>query len=149
MQISINAPGWGSVDLSRFTHYPSETWLFLSQRERWIIDNCGVILTVIIHWLGPPLFLPRCSEPTLAIWSERLAKTPYQKNTMPTLGLVSVIYRLQIQTSYQLSYPGPYGQMKTCLKDINGFLKETTLFYIKISLQFKDNTLQDPDVMGF
>jgi len=33
-------------------------------RERCIFDNCGVILTLIIHWLSPSLFLPRCSEAT-------------------------------------------------------------------------------------
>ena len=31
-----------------------------------------MILTLIGHCLGPPLFLMQCSEVTLAIWSERL-----------------------------------------------------------------------------
>ena len=52
--------------------------LLLTKRERWIFYNRGVILT-LIHGLGPPWFLVWWSEPTLAIWSERLTKGPYQK----------------------------------------------------------------------
>jgi len=58
---------------------PAEMRLLLARRERWIFKNRGVILTLIVHWLGPPLFLPWCSEATLAIWSEGLAQGPYQK----------------------------------------------------------------------
>jgi len=61
---------------------PSEIWLRLTKRERWIFSNRVVILTLIIHWLGLPLFLPRRSEATLATWSEGLDKGPYQKNTL-------------------------------------------------------------------
>ena len=71
---------------------PAEIWLFLSKRKRCMFNNCGVILTLIIHWLDPPLFLPWCSEAMLPSWSERLAKGPYQRNTPPI-----VICRLQIQ----------------------------------------------------
>jgi len=89
--VNINAPGWGSVSKS-----PAETPLLLLKRERYIFNNCGMILALFIHWLGPP-FLPWCSEAMLAIWSERLAKGPYQKNTPLAVGLEPVIYRLQIQ----------------------------------------------------
>ena len=78
---------------------PAETRLLLSERERWIFNNRRVSLTLIIHWLGPASFLPRYFEAPLAIWSERLAKGPYQKNTPGS--------RLQIRAFYQLIYPGP------------------------------------------
>jgi len=98
--VSTIAPGWGvsqpkSVYISPAhkpdNTSPAETRLLLSRRERWIFNNRGVILTLIIHWLGPPLFLPRCSEAKLAIWSERLAKGPYQTNTPPTVRLKPAI----------------------------------------------------------
>jgi len=54
----------------------SALWLLFSRRESWIFNNCGVTLT-LIHWLGPPSVLPWWSEPTLATWSEGLAKDPY------------------------------------------------------------------------
>ena len=47
--------------------------------------------------VGTSIFLAWRSEPTLAIWSERLAKGPYQKNTPPAVGLEAAILRLQIQ----------------------------------------------------
>ena len=47
--------------------------------------------------VGTSIFLVWWSEPTLAIWSERLAKGPYQKNTPPAVGLEPAILRLQIQ----------------------------------------------------
>jgi len=72
---------------------PAEIWLLLTRRERWVSN----ILTLIIHWLGPPLFLPWWSEHTRAIWSERLAIDPYQKNTPPTVRLEPAIYRFQIR----------------------------------------------------
>ena len=53
-----------------------------------------MILTLIIH------------EATLRILSERLAKGPYLKNTLPAVGLEPMIFRLQIRASNQLSYPG-------------------------------------------
>ena len=55
----------------------------------------------------PPLFLPRCSKPTLAIWSERLAKGLYQKNIPMAVRLKPVVHVSQIQAFYQLSHPGP------------------------------------------
>jgi len=64
-----------------------------------------VILTLIIHCLGPPLFLSWCSEATLAIWSERLAKGPYQTNFPPTVRLEPAIFKLQVQALSQPSYP--------------------------------------------
>jgi len=59
--------------------YTSPAEIRLLRNERWIFNNCEVILTLIIHWLAPPLLLPWCFEATLAIWSERLAKGSYQK----------------------------------------------------------------------
>jgi len=51
------------------------------KRERWIFDNCEVILTPI-HWLGTPLYLPRCFIATLVICNEpSLAKGQYHKDT--------------------------------------------------------------------
>jgi len=65
----------------------------LNEKGRWIFNNCGVMSTLIIHWLGSPLFFPWCSEATLAIWSARLAKGPYYKNTPPAMKLEPVILR--------------------------------------------------------
>jgi len=65
------------------------------------------MLTLIIHWLGSPLYLPWCSEATLVIWSERLAKGLYQTNTSSAVILKPPIYRLQVRAFYQLSYLGP------------------------------------------
>jgi len=56
-----------------------------------------MIVTLIIHWLGPPLFLLWCSKPAVAIWSQGLAIGLNQKNT----------HEIQIWVVYQLSYPGP------------------------------------------
>jgi len=66
---------------------------------------CTVILS-LIHWLGPPLFLQRCFEPTLEARTERLAKGPYQENIQPAVRLEPAIHRLQIQAFYQSIYPG-------------------------------------------
>ena len=84
------APGWGSVNLSQFTRHPPISQIthhppklgdsYQKGRGR-SLNNRGVTLTLIIHWSGPQLFSPWLSEPTLAIWSERLAKGSYQKNT--------------------------------------------------------------------
>jgi len=99
--------GWGSVSLSQFFTSRDEIRLLLTRRERWIFNIPGVILTLITHWLGPPLCLPWCSKTTLAIWSERLAKDPYQKNTLSSVRLKPAILRRQIQAFYQMSYPAP------------------------------------------
>jgi len=73
--------------------------LLLMARER-------LILTIIIPQLGPLSFLPRCFEATLEIWSERLAKTPYQKRTYPQRG--SNLRSVDCKSGfYQPSYPGP------------------------------------------
>jgi len=58
----------------------------------------------------PLIFLVWWSEPTLAIWSERLAKGPYRKNTPPAVGLESAILRLQIQafTNWAILAPSFY-----------------------------------------
>jgi len=67
VRVSINAPGWGVSQPKSVYTSPAETRLLLSRRERWIFNNGEVILTLVIHWLRPPLFLLWCSEATLAI----------------------------------------------------------------------------------
>jgi len=57
-------------------------WLLLTREERWSSDNRVVILTLIIHWLGPPLTLPWSSTAMLAVYSGRLAKGPYQESSL-------------------------------------------------------------------
>jgi len=44
----------------------------------------------------------------LVVWSERLAKGPYQQNNLAAR-LEPAILKMQIQAFYQLSYPPPYG----------------------------------------
>jgi len=44
-----------------------------------------------------PYSLAGCSKATLVIWSERLAKSPYQKNTPPAVKPEPAIHRLQIR----------------------------------------------------
>ena len=74
--------GWGVSQPKPFIYtLPAEIRLLLMRRERWILGNCEVSLTLIIHWLGPPLFFPWYSEATLAIWSKGLPKGSYQENT--------------------------------------------------------------------
>ena len=105
-RVSINTPGWGSVNLSRFTRHPPKFGYSYRKGRGGSWNNCEVILTLIIHWLGHPLFLLRCSEATLVIWSERLAKGPYQKNTPSAVRLEPVIYRLQTDSlSYDIKLP--------------------------------------------
>jgi len=65
-----------------------------------------VISTLTIHWLGPPLFLPWCSQAKLAIWSERLAKGPYQN---PASSEARTGNPQNANPSFlPLSYSGPY-----------------------------------------
>jgi len=73
-------------------------------------NNRGMILTLIIRWLRPPLFLLRCPEAMLAIWSERLTKCLYQENTPPAVRLEPVICRLQTRAFYQLSSAGHHSK---------------------------------------
>jgi len=56
---------------------PLGVWLFLGKRERPIFSNHGVMST-LIHWLRPPLFLPWRFMAILAILSEGLADSPYR-----------------------------------------------------------------------
>ena len=65
-----------------------------------------MILTLIIHWLGPLLSLPWGFETTLAVWGERRAKDPCQKNTPLVVRLKRAVYGLRVRAFYQLSYPG-------------------------------------------
>jgi len=57
------------------------SWLIWTREERWSSDNRVVILTLIIHWLGPLLSLPRCSTAML-VYSGRLAKCPDQESNL-------------------------------------------------------------------
>jgi len=93
-----------SDKMGQLKHHPPKLD-YSHQKGRWLFNNCGVILTLIIHWLGHSLFVLWFSEAMLAIWNERLAKGLYQKSTLPVVGLV--IYILQIRTFYHRSYPSP------------------------------------------
>ena len=96
---TLNGWGWLVVGQPKPFAYtsPAEIRLLLIKRERWIFYNHGVILN-LIRWMGCTSIILACwSEPTLAIWSERLAKGPYQKNTPPAVGLEPAILKLQIQ----------------------------------------------------
>jgi len=73
------------MDGQLFTCHPPINRLFLTRRSKWNFDNCGVIMTPIIHRLEPTLVSPWCSEDRLVIVSEGLAKGSYQKNTQPTV----------------------------------------------------------------
>jgi len=101
--------GWGSVNLSHL--------LLLTKRERW----SGALLQPWSNFdpnplVGTSILLARWSEPTLAIWSERLAKGPYQKNTTPAVRLEPAILRLQIQafTNWAIQLFGLPGQGRRC-----------------------------------
>ena len=73
-------PGWGSISLNLlFAWHPLRVRLLLMGRERWIFDNREVILTLIIHWLGPPLFLLWYPEATLTIGVKGLLKSHTRK----------------------------------------------------------------------
>jgi len=102
----MNGPGSLGVSQPKpfvYTSVTDEIRQLLTRRERWIFNNLGVIVTLTIHWLGPPFFLPWCSEAMLAIWSERLAKGPYQKNTLLTVRLEPAILRLQYPRFYPIA----------------------------------------------
>ena len=80
--------------------------LLLTRKGRWIFYNRGVILT-IIHWLW-------WSEPTLAIWSERLAKGPYQKNTPPAVGLdPTILMPASKGRIWRRTFQQPLGRART------------------------------------
>jgi len=85
--------GWESVSL-RITHQNLATHL---RRERWICNNRGMVLTRIIHWLGPQLFTVVIRTRASKLEWETF-KGPYQKNTPLVVKLEPVIYRLQVQT---------------------------------------------------
>ena len=105
-----------------FTLNPSRIQLLLLRKARWIFNNRGVILTLTIHWLGPQLFLPWYSKATLAIWSEGLAKGPYQKHTSLAVrfersrdcksGFVSIDLSWPFNTNHGLN-PGHNEQVPT------------------------------------
>ena len=88
----------------------TEVRLLLIGRESWIFKHCGMI--------SAPYPLVKTSifyrgEPTLVFWSERLVKSPYQRNTPPTVRLEPAIYRLQIQALTELSWPAADGDRNT------------------------------------
>jgi len=61
---------------------PTKIWLLLSRRERCIFNNCEVILTLIIHWLGSPLFFivvfrTRASNLEWGLLKAHTRKTPH------------------------------------------------------------------------
>jgi len=67
--VSINAPGWGSLNLSQFTHHRHIKVLFSGRGD-------GSWTTVQWSWyslVGTSIILPCWSKPTLAIQSERLS----------------------------------------------------------------------------
>jgi len=76
---------------------PAENRLLLARRERWIFNNRVMIWILLIHWLGPPLFLLSCSEATLAIWNEKFADSLYRKYTPPAVRLEPAIIGMQMQ----------------------------------------------------
>jgi len=97
--------GWGSVNLGHLLASPPlRLRLLLTRRERCSFDDRGVILTLIIQSL---LFLPWCSESTLAIWRERLVKGPYTRKT-PHRQSNSNLRSIDCRSGhfYQLRYPG-------------------------------------------
>ena len=56
---------WGSVNLSHlFTRHQPKFCLFSARREMWILNNRGMTLTWIIHWL----FLLRCSSMSMELF---------------------------------------------------------------------------------
>jgi len=68
--------------------------------------NRGVILNLIIHWLGPPLFLPRCSTAMLAVYRGRLAKGPYRGRSLAGSETRTCNPLIATRGFYRLSYPG-------------------------------------------
>ena len=100
--------GWGSVNLSHlFTLHPPKFGIW---EIREIVEKGEVDL--LQPWsdfdpnplVGSSIFLVWLSEPTLAIWSERLAQGPYQKNTPPAVGLEPAILRSKLLPT-ELSWP--------------------------------------------
>ena len=87
----------------RMPYLPPKIWLLLTRRERRIFNNHGVTLTRT-HCLGPPLFLLRGSEATLAIWSERLAKGPYKKTTPSAVRFEPTMHRLQASPAFFIKF---------------------------------------------
>jgi len=80
VRVSINAPGWGSVNPSQFAHHPSK--LIEKDREVELVSDLDPNYLLV----GPPIFLLWRFEATLAIW-----RGLYQKNTLPAVGLKPVI----------------------------------------------------------
>jgi len=85
-------------------------------------------MTLIIHWLGPPLFLPWCSEATLAIWNERLIEGPYQKNISPAVRLKLSILLYQLT---ELSWPPQRAKLYIKVLILNNEYYGQLLYYFK------------------
>jgi len=67
---------------SPFTCRPLRIRLPLTRRERWIFNNHGVILTFIIHWLGPPVFAVVIPTRTRSLgWGAYQEKQPIGSET--------------------------------------------------------------------
>jgi len=81
MRVSINASGWGSVNLCQFTHHSPK--LGYTYREE---------VALLQPWsdfdpyplVGTSIFY-RIPKPRQQFWDDRLAKDPYQKNTPPAV----------------------------------------------------------------
>jgi len=94
----LDGPGrLGFVNLTdSFLHGTRQNSAGLNKKW-WIFNNREVILHGPIHWSGPLSFRGVPNPRYVAIWSERLAKGPYQKNTPSSVGLEPAIPRKQIQ----------------------------------------------------
>ena len=91
---------WKSTNLSYLLiGHPPRDQLLLPRRERWILT--------FIHWLGPLLYLLGCFVALIVIWSERLAKDPYQKSTLQQWGSNQWYIDCKCKLFYQLSHPSP------------------------------------------
>jgi len=68
--------------------------------------NRWVILTLIIHWLGPASFSPWCSPAMLAVNSRRLAKGPYQGSNLAGSETRTCNPLIATRGFHRLSYSG-------------------------------------------
>jgi len=98
----LPSSGSWSINLSQFVYtLPPRILLLLRKRKRWIFNNCGVILTIIILVVTSIIFTMVFRSHTRN-WSKRLAKGPYQKNIPPAVGLEPEILSMQTQTFWTI-----------------------------------------------
>ena len=71
--------GWGSVNLNHlFTHHLRRIWLLLARRDKWIIDNRGMILNLIHALVGISIvfiMVFRCHQRYAILTQRGVAKT--------------------------------------------------------------------------